>query len=214
MEYHTIFRLANSIIHMKEQLLKINRGLLFFVLFTLVLYYGKPLLVPFTLAILLAMLMAPLCRWLDNKGWNRAFSSGLCVFIILIFFVFSISILGAQITSFIKDIVLIEQRTTELFVTIQQFVENRFGIPVEEQEQLIKTNNTGDNLIQPYLKRIFTGSLQTFAALVFTTILMFLFLYHKERYNTFFLRFAPGTTRADKEKVLHSISLVSQRYLV
>lgn len=199
---------------MKDQLLKINRGLLFFVLLTLVLYYGKPLLIPFTLAILLAMLMAPLCRSLDNKGWNRALSSGLCAFIVLVFFVLSIVIFAAQVTSLIKDIVLIEQRTTELFAALQQFVENRFGIPVEEQAELIRNKTAGDNFLQPHLKKIFAGSLQTFATLVFTIILMFLFLYHKERYHGFFLRFAPGNTKTDKEKVLENISLVSQHYLI
>jgi predicted PurR-regulated permease PerM len=203
-----------SLVDMNDQLLRVNRGLLFFVLLTIVLYYGKPLLIPFTLAILLAMLMAPLCRWLDNKGWNRALSSGFCVFIILIVFVLSITVLAAQFASFIKDLELIEQRTTELLATIQQFVENRFGISVEEQSQFIKSNKTEGNLVQPYLKKLFTGTLQTFATLVFTIILMFLFLYHKERYHTFFLKFAPGATPADKDQVLQSIKLVSQHYLV
>lgn len=90
----------------------------------------------------------------------------------------------------------------------------RFGIPVEEQAELISTNTTGHDFVQPHLKKVFERSLQTFAGLVFTIILMFLFLYHKERYHTFFLRFAPGNTNTDKEKVLESISLVSQHYLV
>lgn len=199
---------------MKDQLLRINRGLLFFVLLTVVLYYGRPLLIPFTLAVLLAMLMAPLCRSLDSKGWNRALSSGLCAFVVLVIFVLSIVIFAAQVTSLIKDIALIEQRTAELFAALQQFVENRFGIPVEEQAELIRNNATKGDFIQPQLKKVFAGSLQTLAALVFTIILMFLFLYHKERYHDFFLRFAPGDTKTDKEKVLESMSLVSQRYLV
>ena len=199
---------------MKDQLLKINRGLLFFVLVTFVLYYGKPLLIPFTLAILLAMLMAPLCRSLDNRGWHRALSSGLCAFIVLIFFALAIVIFAAQVTSLIKDFALIEQRTAQLFATVQQFVENQFDIPVEDQTELITNKTIGDNLIQPHLKKVFAGSLQTFAALVFTIILIFLFLYHKERYHDFFLRFAPGDTKTDKEKVLENMSLVSQHYLV
>lgn len=198
---------------MREQLLKINRTLLFFVLLTIVLYYGRQLLVPFTLAVLLAMLMAPLCRRLDNQGWHRAVSAGVCVFIVLIFFLLAIGIFAAQVTSFIKDISLIEQRTSELFARLQDFIANRFGIPVEQQSALIE-NQDGGNMLQPYLKKFFSVSLQSFAGLVFTIILTFLFLYHKERYRNFFLRYAPGSTNEEKGTILQSISLVSQHYLV
>lgn len=198
---------------MKEQLLKINRTLLFFVLLTIVLYYGRPLLVPFTLAVLLAMLMAPLCRRLDDRGWHRALSAAVCVFIVLIFFLLAIGILAAQLTSFIKDISTIEQRTSELFVRLQDFIANRFGIPVEQQSELIQNQDTS-NIIQPYLKKFFSISLQTFAGLVFSIVLTFLFLYHKERYRNFFLRYAPGVTSHEKLEILESVSRVSQRYLV
>lgn len=198
---------------MKQQLLKINTTLLFFVLLTIVLYYGRPLLVPFTLAVLLAMLMSPLCRRLDDRGWHRAVSAAVCVFIVLIFFLLAIGILAAQVTSFIKDISMIEQRTSELLVRLQDFIANRFGIPVEKQSELIPNQDSG-NMLQPYLKKFFSVSLQTFTGLVFTIILMFLFLYHKERYRVFFLRYVPGTTDEEKVKVQESISLVSQHYLV
>lgn len=198
---------------MREQLSRINRTLLFFVLLTIVLYYGRQLLIPFTLAVLLAMLMAPLCRRLDNRGWHRAFSAAACVFIVLIFFLLGSGILVAQLTSFIKDIALIEQRTSELFVSLQDFIANRFGIPVEQQSELIKNQDSG-NMIQSYLKKFFSVSLQTFAGLVFTIVLTFLFLYHKERYKDFFMRYAPGATSEEKLEILESISRVSQRYLV
>ncbi len=202
-----------AVISVKEQLLKLNRGLLFFVLLTIVLYYGRPLLIPFMLAVLLAMLMTPLCRRLDDRGWHRALSAAACVLIILVFFIVSIGILGAQFTSFIKDISLIEQRTSQLFGSLQEFIANRYNIPVEKQSEFIDSQSSG-NLLQPNLKKIFSVSLQTFTGLIFTIILMFLFLYHKERYRNFFLRYAPGITKEEKMSVLQSISLVSQHYLV
>jgi len=200
---------------MREKLLKVNRGLFFFVLLTIVLYYGRPILVPLCLAILLAMLMAPLCRRLEERGWHRVASSALSVFVILLFFALAIGILAAQLSSFIRDISLIEHRTNELIATIQQYVEKKWGIPPSEQAELIKSRkNPGDTLLQPYLRTLFRSSLQTFAALVLTIILTFLFLYHRERYQAFFLRFTPGETREQKNEMLVNISMVSQRYLV
>jgi len=200
---------------MHARLVRINRGLLFFVLVTVVLYYGKPLLIPFTLAILLAMLMAPLCSKLDRRGWHRAFSAGLCTLIVLVVFLLAIAILAAQIGSFIRDMGLIESRTAELLVTIQQFIERKFGIPVPEQRELISTGGRDPvSFLQPHLKQVLRSSVQTFAGMVFTIILIFLFLYHKERYHNFFRRLTPGRSEAEKEQILGSIAQVSQRYLV
>jgi len=42
---------------MNEHIVKINRTLFFLVLITVVLYYGKPILIPLFFAIMLAMLM-------------------------------------------------------------------------------------------------------------------------------------------------------------
>jgi predicted PurR-regulated permease PerM len=194
---------------------KINNILLMLVLTTVVLYYGKPLLVPFFFALMLAMLMAPVCRKLDSRGWRRALSCLVCVLILLIIFLGMIGIFAGQISGFLRNLPQFEQRTNDLIMSIKTFVEQRFDIPMAEQTAFLKkeTENISKGL-RAYLSGVLRGTVAMFAGLIITLVLTFLFLYHKEKYYKFFLKLTIGNTAQEREDVLNNISQVAQRYLV
>jgi predicted PurR-regulated permease PerM len=198
----------------KSPLLRINQNLLFLVMLTVVLYYGRPILVPFVFAVMLAMLMAPLCRWLDSKGTSRIISCLICVFILLLIFLGMIAILMAQLSGFIQDLPLFEQKTNEMLISIQQFIERQFNIPVSQQSEMIRseTRNVSQS-IGKYFTSILRSSAQLIVNLVITLVFTYLMLFHKEKYYTFFLKFTAGHNVEEKETVLNSISLVAQQYL-
>lgn len=200
---------------MKAHLWKINQGLLFLVLLTVVLYYGKPFLIPFTFATLLAMLMAPVCRSLDRKGCPRAISCLVCVLILLLVFLFMLGILVGQVSGFVGDLSLVEQKTDALLISVQRRIENQFHIPVAEQTGFIKeeTKNIGA-FLRSYLTGLLRSSVQLLIGLIITIVLTFLFLFHKEKYYAFFLKFTTGDTPQQKESLLNRIGQVSQHYLV
>ena len=199
---------------LKSPLPKINQNLLFLVLLTLVLYYGRPILIPMVFAIMLAMLMAPLCRWLDGKGLPRTLSCIICVLILLLIFLGMIAILMAQLSGFIQDLPLFEQKTNEMLVSIQSFIERQFDIPAQQQAEMIKkeTRNISQS-VGSYFTSVLRSSIQLVVNLVITLVFTFLMLFHKERYYSFFLKFSSGETEEQKHGVLNSISLVAQQYL-
>ncbi len=200
---------------MQTQLLKINQLLLFFALFTLVLFYAQPILVPFFFAIMLAMLMAPVCRKLDNIGLHRIVSCIICVLILMIVFLCMMGILVGQISSFVADLSQFEQKTTELIGNIHKYVERRFNIPVAEQTAFLQkeTENLG-RFIRNYLTGMLRGSMQLLAGLIITLVLTFLFLLHKEKYYGFFLKLTSGNSLQERKDVLNRIGQVAQNYLV
>ncbi len=194
--------------------MKINQNLLFLVLLTVVLYYGRPILIPLVFAIMLAMLMAPLCRWLDARGLPRGASSFICILILLLVFLGMIAILMAQLSGFIQDLPLFEQKTNEMLVSIQLFIEKQFNIPTSQQAEMItrETKNISQSL-GSYFSSVLRSSMQLVLNLVITLVFTFLMLFHKERYYSFFLQFSYGETEEQKHGVLNSISLVAQQYL-
>ena len=58
-----------------ENLGKAVRVLFIIILLVVILVYGKAFLVPLTFAALLAMLMLPMVKWLEGKGWNKALAA-------------------------------------------------------------------------------------------------------------------------------------------
>lgn len=199
---------------MKGQLLKVNQGFLFFVLLTIILYYGRQILIPIVFAAMLAMLMAPLCSKLDKKGFSRAISCTICIFILFLLFLLMLGIMMAQLSGFIQDLPLFEQRANELVTSIQAYIENQFNVPVEQQTAIIQreTKNLSQSL-GSYFTNTVRSSLRLLIGLIITLVFTFLMLYDKEKYHTFFLKFSTGNNRQEKEEVLNNIAQVAQRYL-
>ncbi|WP_162303903.1 AI-2E family transporter [Paracnuella aquatica] len=200
--------------YMKDLLYKLNRGLLLLVLLTVVLFYGKQILIPLFFAIMLAMLMAPLVRRLDGRGWKRIFSSLLSVLILLVIFLLIIGIVLGQFSGFIRDMPLFEQKANELIVGLHQYIERKFRIPVVDQTAFLKeeTANIGA-FVRGYMTGVLRSSVALVAGLIITLVVTFLLLLHKEKYYAFFLKFAANGSNEQREDVLSRIGMVAQHYL-
>lgn len=200
---------------MKLPLIVINRVLFFFVLLTVALYFGRPLLVPFSFAVLFSMLMTRFCKWLDAKKWPRALSCLAAVGIILVIFLGMLLIMIAQVSSFARNLSQLEQGANELILYVKQYIERQFDVPVAEQTAFLqKQAQELSKFLRVYLTGLVRSSAQLLAGLIITLIFTFLLLFHREKYFGFLLHFAGGNTEAEKKKMLYDIGNVAQHYLV
>ena len=198
----------------KLPLLKITQTIWFLIGLTIVLYFGRQILIPVLFACMLAMLMTPICNKLDRKGFHRIFSSLICVFILLLVFLLMSAITLIQLSDFIRDLPLLQEKTDELLQSVQKFIETKFHIPLDQQTSLVKSEAKGLNqMIGNYMRGIIGSSLLLLGGMAITLAFTFLMLLHKEKYYAFFLKFSVGNSRQEKEEVLSSIAQVSQRYL-
>src|SRR5687768_9918279 len=123
---------------MKISLLRINQILLFAVLAAIVLYFGRQILIPVIFAAMLSMLMAPVCRKLDSRGFHRIFSALVCILILFAIFVLIVAIVIGQISSFGHDLSTIEQKSELFFAHIQRYIEEQFKISPERQMTILR----------------------------------------------------------------------------
>jgi predicted PurR-regulated permease PerM len=189
--------------------------LFFWIALVVVLYYGKVLLIPFTFAAILAMLMAPVCRKFDSLGFHRAISSLICVLILLVVFAFMLFIVLAQVNSFLQDIPLVEQKLNAMISSLHNFLEKSFNIPVEKQKEFVQ--NQIRNFTQSsssYIGSIVTSAASIIVNAIFILVISFLLLFGKEKYYNFFLKLMHSTHDDVKTSMLNRITLVSQKYLV
>ena len=199
---------------MKVRLLKINQFLFFWVLLTIVLYYGKVILVPIAFAIMLAMLMAPVCRWLDNKGFSRVFSTIICLLILILVFSLVIWIIAAQLMTFSQQVPLFEEKIESFLHSINIYIEENFNIPASNQQDYLekKTENLGSTVIS-YIRNFLGSITSLIAGLTITLVVTFLLLYNKERYERFFLMLGNPNNKEERKLMLNDITKVSQQYL-
>ena len=199
---------------MKEILGRINQNLLFAVLVVVALYYGKVLLVPFVLGALLAMLMAPVCRALDERGFHRGLSSAVCVFILLVAIIGVLILVIAEINSFTEDLSLLEAKGKEMLKGLQSFIQETFNIAPDKQIVLAKEQvKNGSASVGGIAGQILTGLTSTLGTMVLMLVYTFLFLFGKEKYELFFIKIYRDEDAEKVRTVVDKISKVSQRYL-
>ena len=202
---------------MKEIFNRVNQYLFFAVLAVVVMYFGKALLIPIVFAALLAMLMAPVCRRLDGWGFPRALSTFVCVLILACVVVGMGVIIGAQLATFGKDIDKIKQKGTEMMTKGQSYIQDRFGVTPEKQEQVVKeeakkaqeSNPKGGSMAT----KILSGITSAVAGIIITLVFTFLFIFSKEKYESFFLRLYKDKDETKVKKIVGDISNVAQKYL-
>lgn len=198
---------------MKHLLHRINGYMLFFVLLTIVLYYGRAILVPMVFAAMLAMLMAPLCRWLDQRRWPRAVACFVCIFILFVVLAGILAIVAAQINTFTQDVSLIREKGEDLLSNVQSYIEHTFNIPPDRQLSMAKKQLESNGSAGGMIGAVIGSLTNTIAGLLLTLVYTFLFLYNKEQYEIFFLKLYRERDPEEVRDVVHKISKVSQRYL-
>jgi predicted PurR-regulated permease PerM len=208
------YHLYPGSIRMKGILQRINQYLLFGILLTVALYYGKIVLVPIVFGIMLAMLMTPVCRRLDSKGWPRAASCTVCIIILLVALCGLLGIVVAEVKSFVKDIALIEEKARETIRAAQDFIEEKFHIEPEQQAALAKKQvDSMSSSAGTYISMIFGGMASAIGGILLTLAYTFLFIYNKERYETFFIRLYKNEDPRKVKEIVGQVSHVAQQYL-
>jgi predicted PurR-regulated permease PerM len=198
----------------KEIFARVNQYLLFFILLVVLLYFGRAFLIPVVFAALLAMLMAPVCRRLEKVGLNRPFASLVCVLILLLVVVGIGAVITAQFSAFAEDVTMIEKKAKEFVEQAQAFIQEKFGITAEKQEQAVKEQSKEAGKAAGNIAAKILGVVTAaVAGIALTLVFTFLFIYSKEKYGEFFLKLYKDEDRSKVKKIVDEISHVAQQYL-
>ncbi len=197
-----------------RQLLKPALVLSTAVLIVVVLVYAKPFLMPLTFAGLLAMLLLPLVKWLQNKNVPHVLAILLAMLALVAFFAAVIFFTSLQLANIGEDSAKLEQQVTQKFNSVRQYIAQLFKISPDKQQQLIEkqqqssSGNTGS-----FLTGLLTGIFGFLTNAVLTLVYIFLFLFFRGKLKGFIIKMAPQDRAADAMQAVNEAQKVSQQYL-
>lgn len=178
---------------------------------------AKPVLVPFLFAVFFAILVSPFCGWMERKKIPRPIAaflsilSGLAIIVGIGFF------FSMQVSSFVDDIGLIEERIQEIFSEFETLFVTYIG--VDPEEQLASLQDGIINFIRENassLTQSAVSAASTITMILLIPIYMFLLLLLRDFLKSFVMQaFARGNDQ-DEEKVrviVNSIKSVVQNYI-
>ena len=176
-----------------------------------ILIYAKVVLLPLTLAALLAMLFMPLSHWLESKGINRALASFICLLILIAIITIIIYFFIWQITAITKDVSAIQQNVVDKLHRLEVYLYHSFGITPSSQEKIIKENSSNGlgSMISSFM-----GSLIFFITnFIIMLVYIFMLLYSRRHLKIFVLKLVKDNQREKAERVISESSKATQHYL-
>lgn len=174
------------------------------------LYFAKNFLIPLTISAVLATLFLPFCKWMEKKlpRWLAVF---ICILTLLIVIASIGGLLGWQISELTNDITLLKQRVVEAGNRIQKYIYDHFGITQEKQSQILKDGGPSVNGI---MQMVLGPLASVFTKFILVMVYVLGMLYYRGHIKHFLLKLSPPDQRNETEKVIYSVTLVSQQYLL
>ncbi|MBD1394156.1 AI-2E family transporter [Mucilaginibacter glaciei] len=190
------------------------RILALFVLVFVVLFFGRAVLIPLTFGLILAMLLLPFCRWLQGRGLGNGVSSALSVVALLLLVGGIITLLQYQVSDLVEDLSKIEERFNSILGGLKTYVKQHFGISAQEQQKIIKEQQSSG---MGQVAGIVTGLVGSLAGIMVDAILVlvytFLFIFFRGHFKQFLLRLFKPEDRDTTREVLQNAGKVTQQYL-
>jgi predicted PurR-regulated permease PerM len=194
---------------------RISLSLLTLALIATGLYLGRTILVPFFLAVLLAMVLNPLVGFLTSHKFNRVIAILLCIILAVSFILAIMYFFSVQISGFLDDMPTLKERLRELATAGKEWVRENFKIGIREQNRYLdKTTENMTNGSQGLFQQTFLTLTELVSYLIFLPVYTFLIIYHKD----LILRFLTDIFKKSEEdnvvETLYEAQFMAQRYIV
>ncbi len=184
--------------------------LLGLVLIVYILGHLGAVLIPLSFAAMVAILLNPLCNWLQNKKVPHMTAIILSILVAVFVFGGIGYFFFSQMSSFTSELPLLKQRLADLFGRLQTELDARFGIDIEKQNQWF---DEAQDKLKPIAGSAIGGIAGSLYMLLLLPVYCFLILYYK----TLLLNFMYEVFAKDKTKevaiVLTQTKMAIQSYM-
>lgn len=186
--------MTNNIINSSSILTRLQ-----LVVFTaVILYFGRSLLVPVAYSLLIALVLYPVCKWLEARRWPRSLAITAGLLIVVFLFGILVSLFIAQVNVLRQDIPQLLNKLNPAVNELQQWIASGFNISVAAQnnwwQQLIHNlGNSPGSMLQATITATAGGLFTLFLVPVYAA----LFLYNREVFVQFLVKLA-GSRYSEK----------------
>ena len=105
--------------------------IIFFV--SVIFYFGRILFVPIFYGLFIAIVLYPLCKWLERHRWPRSLAILGGLLIVILLFSLLVWLLLSEINALQKDLPELQIKLQPSLLQLQLWIENNLGISVVSQ---------------------------------------------------------------------------------
>lgn len=178
--------------------------ILYLLALLLLMYFGRPFLVPFSFSLLIAFIAYPVCRWFEKKGFSRTLAITCCMLILVSGGLGFLYLMIVQFSGFLAEWPVLQGRITEGLRSLSEYVSNTFAIGAIEQKNWFweTIRNSSQKLFSLFPKMIYSSGVFLVMAIIIP-VMSALLLYHRKRLVNALLLFFPEASRPAAQNVIH-----------
>lgn len=176
------------------------------VLGSIILYFGKSLFIPLSYALFVAIVLYPVCKWLEQHKWPRSLAITAGLLIVTILFAALVGLLVVEINALRAEWPELMQRLRPSLAALQEWLQHHFNIALSSQEEWW---NTITRQLSDNSGGIMRSTLTTTSSLLFMLFLVpvfaALFLYNRLPFVQFLEKVAGNSHSKEVRPLLHEV---------
>lgn len=161
-------------------------------------YMGKLLFIPLLLGLLIAIVLYPVCRWLEMHKWPKSLAITACLLIVAVLFGSLFFLFFWQITMFGKDADALVKKLTDLVPQLQAWLSEK-GVPAATLDWRSDVTPS----IGGFLSSFIAATADMLFMLFLTPVYTALFLYHRRSFVKFLQTIVPSAFQTNLAHILH-----------
>lgn len=181
--------------------------LLQIILFTsLILYFGSGLLIPMFYGLLIAIVLYPMCRSLEQRGWPRSLAITAGLSIVILLFAALCALFIFQVNMLREDLPALAGRIKPAVPEFQEWLHNKFGIPVSAQDRWWADSvaQFGHN-IGSMAQSILSSAASSVFRILLVPVYAVLFLYGRSAFVAFLNSVVGHKVKTNLQVILHDV---------
>lgn len=160
---------------------------------SLILYFGRDILIPLSFAALISFVLYPACRWLEDRGVGRLAAILIAVGFLIIAGVLLLGLLVGQFFSFVEEWPALLPKISRSLSELSHFLADTFGISLDQQRSLLSrmSQSSGSDLVR-LIRSAIAASAGPVVLLLLIPVYSVLILYYRHQWLRILYRLFPG----------------------
>jgi predicted PurR-regulated permease PerM len=173
---------------------------------SVILYFGSTLFIPMLYGLLIAIVLYPVCKWLERHRWPRSLAVTAGLLIVILLFGALVSLVIVQANIFWSDAPELMNKLSPALARFQHWLEQTIGISMSAQDEWWRdtVHNLGNNA-GSIAKSTISATASTIFALFLVPVFAALFLYNRETFVKFLVSISGSRYRQQLKAILHEV---------
>jgi predicted PurR-regulated permease PerM len=170
----------------------------------LILYFGRILFIPLFYGLFIAIVLYPVNKYLERKGWPRSLAIAVCLLIVTILIAALLMLLFFEIKAFTQDLPELQPQIVRGVQQLQQWLQDKFDVSIAAQAAwLDNAPTTLKNSAGQFLQGTLQATMNTLFIAFMIPVYTALFLYSRGMFVRFLQTMVGEKYKSQLRMILH-----------